>query len=123
MLDHAGALLIQTRTRKGRPQPVSVAGSAAAQYAREASDLDADTLAWCSSWAMELPHLAMHQHPSASLLAVTALYLALQAAGLWQFAHAPSAHWPRLTLAYGTYAAGCVCCCFAIIGWLTVAGL
>lgn len=72
---------------------------------------------------MELPHLAMQQHPAAGLFAVTALYLALQGAGLWHFARAPTAHWPRLALAYGTYAAGCVFCCLAIIGWLTVAGL
>lgn len=67
--------------------------------------------------------LTLGHQPTAALVTVTALYLAFQGAGLWQFARAPSGHWPRLAFAYGTYAAGCVFCCLAIIGWLTVAGL
>lgn len=67
--------------------------------------------------------LTLGGQPTGALIAATGAYLALQGAGLWQFARSPSGHWPRLALAYGTYAAGCAFCCLSIIGWLTVAGL
>jgi hypothetical protein len=61
--------------------------------------------------------------PREQIYAATALYVAFQGAGLWQFARAPKGSLPRLAAAYATYAIGCVFCCLAIVGWLTMAGL
>jgi hypothetical protein len=79
---------------------------------------------------MLLTRLAVAEHPSMALFAVTALYIAFQGAGLWMINRAAPNRWagvpanrPGVALAFVTYAIGCVFCMFAIIGWLTVAGL
>ena len=79
---------------------------------------------------MPLSHFAVAEHPSMALFAVTALYIAFQGAGLWMINRAAPDRWargpvnrPGVALAFTTYAIGCGFCMFAIIGWLTVAGL
>jgi hypothetical protein len=77
-----------------------------------------------------LSHQAVPDRPSIVQLAVTAHYNAFQAAGLWMINRAAPARWAGgpanrtgVALAFATYAIGCAFCMFAIIGWLTVAGL